>query len=440
MLVQIVEQIAFAIAWSNLYRKFFPNSGLSNFQSRVLHQIVTAVLAVICIRRGLGSPTPVIIICFSSFVNAMKSKRHSSIVVVETVFSYIMTKFIWLLSIVMTSIIVVAIDTAGHSTLEAALICTFFSAFCTLLYFRIPSGVGSVITGKYSLVVVSVAGVVFILSYMIILVPYIEQRREFHTFALLVILALVIIVVTWTLSDVQRAKEVREQKAHIDDLVRSAHKYKEIIPAVERELKEMQMKINAASDYDWAPELGIALDEITTLRRDSDHISAKELIKAPNFSTTGLALLDSQILAEQEEAARNNISFDCVVTSPVSDLIGKCGLTQFQIQQMIGDLYRNAFRAVQKSGSDGRILLILGDTEDGYQIKMCDTGVPFPEEVLAHLGERGLTTGGTGHGLADICEVLAACKASLEISHNAGGGGFTKAVSILFDGKAEKRI
>ncbi len=135
--------------------------------------------------------------------------------------------------------------------------------------------------------------------------------------------------------------------------------------------------------------------------------------EASNFDTTGFGLMNSQLQGEQEAAAEVGVLFEYVTMPLAVPLVERGYLNLFQFQQMIGNLYRNAFRSVKESGgTDGRIILIWGDTEAGYQVKMCNTGAPFSPVVLEHLGERNVTTSGGGHGLADTCELLVRCGAN----------------------------
>ena len=73
----------------------------------------------------------------------------------------------------------------------------------------------------------------------------------------------------------------------------------------------------------------------------------------------------------------------------------------------MGDLYRNANKVVRRNKGEGRILICFGYNMDGfYELSIYDNGDPFPEYVLEHLGKRGVTTGGRGHGISDIFEAL----------------------------------
>ena len=147
-------------------------------------------------------------------------------------------------------------------------------------------------------------------------------------------------------------------------------------------------------------------------------------------------MLDSQLRQEWEEARERGVAFECVVMTPAQDLLDRDGVELFHLMQLVGDLFRNALRAVERKGGEGgRALLVLGRSGQGYELKLRDSGAPFPREVLERLGERGLTTGGTGHGMADTLELLARYRASLEIREERPGSLFTKMVCICFDGR-----
>lgn len=79
----------------------------------------------------------------------------------------------------------------------------------------------------------------------------------------------------------------------------------------------------------------------------------------------------------------------------------------------------------------------MGDAgADCFEIRLYDSGVPFPPVILAHMGERGNTTDGTGNGLADTIETLGHYHASFAIEPiEPGTDIYTKCVHIAFDGR-----
>jgi sensor histidine kinase regulating citrate/malate metabolism len=108
---------------------------------------------------------------------------------------------------------------------------------------------------------------------------------------------------------------------------------------------------------------------------------------------------------------------------------------------MLGDLIRNAIHAVESVYDKMILVMVARDEEKHLLLQIFDSGIPFPEEVLEHFGERGQTTWGTGNGLADMMETLGHAGASLDIRQNLPEKDvFTKQISICFDGKGKVQI
>ena len=62
-------------------------------------------------------------------------------------------------------------------------------------------------------------------------------------------------------------------------------------------------------------------------------------------------------------------------------------------------------REDKKCRAKGHILLIIGCRyEDILEISVVDNGVDFPLYVIEAFGKRGVTTSGTGNGLADLID------------------------------------
>ena len=81
--------------------------------------------------------------------------------------------------------------------------------------------------------------------------------------------------------------------------------------------------------------------------------------------------------------------------------------------------------------------MCFGYNPDGfYELSVYDNGNLFPEYILNRLGERGVTTGGTGHGLADVFETLHRGKMSFFLNQMLPRESiFTKGICITFDGR-----
>lgn len=430
------EQVMLTAMWTIIYGKMFPASKLRQTTPKVIHIILISIIATICYEKTPAHIFHTANIAISVLLNRIFSKRHTSFTLIETLLSYIWIRTIWLIALNLGYPLYAILRQCG-AVAEVEFICNSIiqGTLCFLAYKYIDPEKWEGISTKYSLLIISIASVLFTVSYALLSGLYSKERREFHLFVMLVIVMVAVILTTWVFNDYQHRKELEAKSKHIDDLVRGAHRYKEIIPAVSRELRKIAQEMGG----EVSSELSIAIEEVDQLWNMTARQDREERKKAPNLNQTGLPLLDGQLEQEWREADAAGVSFECVVISPVGELAERVEL--FHLMQLVGDLFRNALRAIQRSGGEnGRILLFLGKRREGYEIKMRDTGAPFPKEVLERLGERGLTTGGTGHGMADMLETLARYRASLEIQEEMETTAFTKTVSLLFDNEAMVRV
>ena len=126
----------------------------------------------------------------------------------------------------------------------------------------------------------------------------------------------------------------------------------------------------------------------------------------------------------------------------MKDIIKNKDIDIYTILQIMGDLYRNANKVVRRNKGEGRILICFGYNMDGfYELSIYDNGDPFPEYVLDHLGKRGVTTGGTGHGISDIFETLHRGKMSFFLNQQLPEESiFTKGICITFDGQEKVSV
>lgn len=432
----LLEQMVFAITWALLSVKMFPRSKSRNWIVGIAHILLTSGIVTLWDRTAARQVGPIVSVGICSGLIWMASKRKDISVISENLVTYILAKALWLSSVF---IIYFLLWISGKSSVtvmvESVAVCIQQIILCLVAVKSIHTEWWESIASKYSSIIVALTSFIFIVSYAIILISYDQKRREFYFFALVVLMTIVVILIIWAFNDYQHRKELEAKSKHIDDLVRGAHRYKEIIPAVSRELRKIAQEMGG----EVSSELSIAIEEVDQLWNMTARQDREERKKAPNLNQTGLPLLDGQLEQEWREADAAGVSFECVVISPVGELAERVEL--FHLMQLVGDLFRNALRAIQRSGGEnGRILLFLGKRREGYEIKMRDTGAPFPKEVLERLGERGLTTGGTGHGMADMLETLARYRASLEIQEEMETTAFTKTVSLLFDNEAMVRV
>lgn len=226
---------------------------------------------------------------------------------------------------------------------------------------------------------------------------------------------------------------LQKQKAEQDSRQMHAnlHKTKELMPLLISVVNENKDLLD--------PQI---VEEFQQIYAEQMITERKENMNYKFLGSTGIKLLDAQLQHYILECAKKEIVMDVFVTEPVKMQLQERKIPQLMIHNMVGDLVRNAIRAVEKSGTkNGKILLILGMKENFLELDVYDNGSEIPIEVLKRFGERGVTFGGTGNGLADLIEVLEDYQASLRIQENApGSSAYTKGFCVIFNGKEKREL
>lgn len=239
----------------------------------------------------------------------------------------------------------------------------------------------------------------------------------------------VIILILWGLDKSRERKKFQELTAY-------THRTREVIPSVERMLARLE---EASAHIDKSNDIIKELRQICS----TDMVQTKkEVSNIKTFNTTGSAALNEQLQGYLEEAVKNNFEMDIMVQAPIDELLKTGQIEIYSLMQIIGDLYRNAFKIVTKRKVHGRILICFGYNAEGcYEISVYDNGEHFASHILKHLGERGNTTGGTGHGIADIFEVLHGSHGSFILDQSLPEGNvFTKGIYIVFDRRGDVEV
>lgn len=232
-------------------------------------------------------------------------------------------------------------------------------------------------------------------------------------------------------------RNAEKEKAWVEEknkiLTAKLHKSQEILPAMVQALSDVTEKTGTGMEEQKAHKL---FEEVSNLYEQQIRENVKEDLQLKNFCSTGLMLLDQQLNSYQYEAIEKEINLDIFVQAPIDEVIKNGNINQLRLQRAIGDLVRNAFHAVGRTHEKGgHILLIIGCRyEDILEVAVMDDGMEIPLHVLETFGKRGVTTGGTGNGLADIWEFAREVKASICVDEFEGkADSFTKKISIIFN-------
>lgn len=215
--------------------------------------------------------------------------------------------------------------------------------------------------------------------------------------------------------------------------------------AIEEDNRQMSQRLHRSKDV-----LGVVSQVVAS----EDHIDPKLRKELADFcddemnemqdralganliGDTGIELVNVMLQKQMIRCADLNISFDVMIPAPIDGYIREIGISVTEFMRMLNDLLKNAVKAILSSDNTHReLLLIMGEAgNDCFEIRLYDSGVPFPPKILEHLGERGNTTDGTGNGIADTVETLRHYRASFVIEPiESGTDIYTKCIHIAFD-------
>ncbi len=209
------------------------------------------------------------------------------------------------------------------------------------------------------------------------------------------------------------------------------HRSKELMPLLLSVVNENQGLLD--------PQI---VEEFQRIYAEQMIVGKRENMNYKLMGTTGITLLDSHLQHYIMECARKNIVMDVFVSEPIVHDMQELKIAQLQMHNIMGDMIRNAIRAIERENkTDGKVLVIIGKKETGMEIVVYDNGQMIPELVLEKFGERGVTTGGTGNGLADLVDLLDTYDGSLVIEEkDASSSAYTKGIHLVFDGKCRREL
>ena len=235
----------------------------------------------------------------------------------------------------------------------------------------------------------------------------------------------------------KKIKELSDEKYKISKL---NHEFYNRQKALEKKVADYISNVSVET----ANELAIT-EQIADLSKEySDKL---QNIKHPDkLPTTEIEEIDDMFKYMQSECKKNNIEFKLQINGNIHHMINQI-IPKDKLVTLIGDHLRDAIIAINSSNNSFKsIIAILGKADEFYEFYVFDTGIEFELETLLALGTKPITThkdtGGTGYGFMTTFETLRETKGSLVIEekHKMSENDYTKAVRIIFDGKAQYRI
>lgn len=221
----------------------------------------------------------------------------------------------------------------------------------------------------------------------------------------------------------------------IQDFIRYEHRTRELVPAMGRAVKKLDILPKESEEADKIRK------EVQEICDTDEKLTQEEVLAAKMFATTGYAVLDGMLERYLQEAMQQGIDLKIIVRTSLKHIVEEQKIEIGLVLQMIGDIYRNAYKVASERGGEGRIVLCMGYNQNEYEVSVLDNGRPFSVYVLKRLGKRGVTTGGTGHSLADVFEIADKYQISFVLKQDFPSDHmFSKSVSLVFDGKGRREI
>ena len=269
-----------------------------------------------------------------------------------------------------------------------------------------------------------VGAVVLIVIEQLLSVAFSARRFGFINIAIACTYLAALYTILWALDHMKMAQIQKRYAEDNKQMDQKLHRSKEVLPMI----------ANYISTLDGLPD-----EKMREKLQEVCHDYGKELggveMSTEFFETTGINLVDLLLRTKIIECDKQDIELQVFVSTQIDEDMKRMDVSDGEIMRMLGDLLRNAIRAVSDWRDRMILLLIARDENDCVLIRIYDSGVPFPKQVLENLGERGNTSWGTGNGLADLLQTLDRVRASIEINTDLRPDDiFSKEISICFDG------
>lgn len=274
----------------------------------------------------------------------------------------------------------------------------------------------------------TIATTVLLFSEQITRVGHITDNNNFVYMAVSCSYIAALFTTLWLLDHYKMLKIQNEYAADNKQMSQKLHRSKEVLPLI----ADYVANIDDTEDE-------VMRQKLAEVCHDYGKELSNEELKTGLFNTTGIPMLDLMFQKKMKECAAKSIEFNVFVSTRIDEDMKRLGVNDGELLRIMGDLLRNAMNAVEEAHNspDAMILAVVARDELGHvEFHVHDSGVPFPDEVLENFGERGVTTWGTGNGIADLIETLQRVSASMEIIPEPDSDDmFTKEILIRFDGE-----
>ena len=260
----------------------------------------------------------------------------------------------------------------------------------------------------------------------------------FLTFVLVITIVLVTILVRYVIKKQKKLHEfeVKNSELVVDlkGVTRLQHKYRHIVPALEKTSQKLVKKLE---NHETSDDETQAL--VKVVNRLSSEISTEFFEEELEIEIQGLRLpvdladFGAMIEGLLQKARENKIRLfiDCTSVN-----WSKVPEPRTEFMRLVGNLIDNAIKETTKLGLEvGEVIVNFSEDENGdFIFVIRDHAKQFPLSILSRLGERGRSTNGTGDGYSEIFNSLRKTEASLWIKEWKSMDKDVKKVIVVFNG------
>ena len=324
---------------------------------------------------------------------------------------------------------------------------TALVAICNLIFYLLAAGLlfclfirkrrpGRELEGPmfYS---ISLLCVLILLCILAVVLPGYLVKTHTEWFFLLAALIIVAAVLTSIFENNAQKKRITKLSEEVRSLTSQIHHSKEYLPAISRRIEEeLAWAKNQGNELELAKELTPLKEEVDGLLSEQFEQSRREFLHAMAPDKTGMLFLDELLSDFHRKMELENILFSVHVYNSPAVLIQKGRISQGKLLELIGDMLANAMHAITRKvhREEEAVELFMGFSKESgrYEIDIYDSGEPFPDKILSQFGRRGLTTGGTGEGLANMLEILEKYRIHLTITEYPDDEDMSKCLNFCF--------
>lgn len=389
----------------------------------IVISILTSLFS-LCINyyiKGLDTYITIILITFSL---TYLYYQHFDFTIFVCIISYVISLFISLFSVVITSIplyfLMKVIKPNSFFEIIHSLIIGLTSILLSIIIFKfkhLRDGIQFLTNKDFS-------ETGFVLSILIIFVYTFFRFRQTESSS-----AIVAIIFTILLLGIILIFRMRYQ----NNSLYVQNTYERSINALNYQLKLEKQKYIEISEQNM--ELGKIIHRARKLIPAIELANTRD--KQHSISSMNNFQADAIINYMHKKSTDYNINFSFKLNGDENKLIDKI-VSEEYLCTIIADLLENAIIAT-KSVNLRNISLIIMCLPTEYSITVLDSGDYFSKEVIKRLGKVPYTThkkeGGTGFGLKTIFDINKKLNASFFLDEKINDTNFTKSIKIVFDNK-----